>query len=71
MGTYNVEDDVVGLNGLFDLVVFGVGCDDGLDVELRLQNLCLLWVAHERGDLKRVGIWVLEETIQGGAADVT
>ena len=71
ISTYNVKDDMVGLDDLLDLVMFGVGRDDGLHVELRLQNLCLLWVAHERSDFKSVGSGVVEKTIQEGASDIT
>ena len=59
VSTYNMEDDVVGLDDLFDLLMVGVGRDDGLHVEPRLQNLCLLWVAHEGGDFEIVGIGVV------------
>ena len=62
-GTYDVENDVVCLDNCLDLIMFGMGRDDGLHAELRFQNACLFWVAHEGSDLESVGVGVIEETV--------
>ena len=51
-----------------DFVVFLQSADDDLHTELRFENLRLLGIANERGDIEAARVRVLEETGEHSAA---
>lgn len=68
--TYGMEDDMGVFRKRLELVEVLVRSTNDLYRELRLQDLGLLLITDEGGDVKCAGAGMLEETFEDRASDI-